>query len=875
MTSNNALTPMMSQYLSVKEQVPGAILFFRMGDFYEMFFEDAEVASKLMNIALTSRSRAGDNRIPMCGVPHHSATTYISRLLKAGRKVAICEQVEDPKMAKGIVKREVVRIISPGLTLEESDLDERANNYLAIVLAEGGSYGFALTDLSTGEFRIGQVADIGDLIDELARLAPAEILMPEGSTNSPEMSRLIETCRPKAVNHLDDGFWQVQESTTRLTGQFPGQLPAAPALSRLGLAVRCGGALLEYLHQTQMTQAVHLRKLEVHRAETTMILDEATIRNLELFATIGDGGKKGSLLWLLDRTTTPMGARKLRKWLQYPLVDILAINRRLDAVAELVVDPAGAAGAREALRGVMDLERLLGRISLAGGNARDLVNLKTSLLRIPQVKVSLAEYSAEILAEIRDSIDELTDITDLIGSAIVDEPPLALREGNIIRDGFNDELDELIAVSRDGKSWIARLEASERQRTGIGNLRVRYNKVFGYYIEVTKAQLVNVPDDYDRKQTLVNAERFITPELKVYEQKVLTAEDKRTDLEYELFTQVRLAVVAEGARIQAAAELIARTDVLLALCEIAVERRFCRPVVDDSKVLVIEEGRHPVVEKLLSGEPFVPNDTDLGDDKNRLVILTGPNMAGKSTYIRQVALIALLAQIGSFVPARSVRIGLVDRIFTRVGASDNLTRGQSTFMVEMTEAANILRHASPRSLIVLDEIGRGTSTFDGISIAWAVAEHIHDSPALGGRTLFATHYHELTELALTKDRVRNLTVAVKEWNDRIIFLRRIVQGGSNRSYGIQVARLAGLPRTVIDRAKEILANLEKGELDEMGLPRLARPRTAATSTSPGQLHLFGEAPGPDPLRLELDALDVQTLTPIEALNLIARWKKQS
>jgi DNA mismatch repair protein MutS len=868
------VTPMMSQYLAAKEKAPGAILFFRMGDFYEMFFEDAQEASRLMNVALTSRSRQGEDRIPMCGVPHHAATTYISRLLAAGRKVAICEQMEDPKKVKGLVKREIVRVISPGLTLAEADLDERTNNFLAAILPDEGAYGFAACDASTGEFRIGQVAALEDLVDEMARLAPAEVLVPEGTAGSPAVALLAEAVRPRLVNALDAGFFDPAGTRAAMAARFPGGVPDTLPEIEIALAVRAGGAVLEYLRQTQPVESVHLARLAIHRAATHMVLDEATTRNLELFASIADRGKAGTLLWHLDRTTTPMGARMLRRWMLYPLLSVDAIEARLDAVGELVADPIRARALRERLRGVADLERLVGRIALATANGKDLVHLRASLRRVPELREALAACGASLLAGVRDGIDPMDDVTDLIGRAIVDEPPFTVKEGGVIREGFDADLDDLVAISRDGKGWIAALEAKERVRTGIGSLRVRFNKVFGYSIEVTKANLAAVPPDYERRQTLVGAERFVTPALKEYEEKVLTAEERRVELEYDLFTRVRERIAAQAARVQEVAGRIATIDALLALAEVAAEHRYARPVVDASDRLVIREGRHPVVERLLAGEPFVPNDTDLGGDA-ALVILTGPNMAGKSTYIRQVALIALLAHMGSFVPAAEARLGLVDRIFTRVGASDNLARGQSTFMVEMTETANILRHASPRSLIVLDEIGRGTSTFDGVSIAWAVAEHLHDHPSLGARTLFATHYHELTELALTKPRARNLTVAVKEWNDRILFLRRIVPGGSNRSYGIQVARLAGLPPAVIDRAREILANLERGELDEMGMPRLARRRSNAKRTG-GQMHLFG-GPGPeekgDPLRSELDAIDPDTLSPLEALTLVHRWKK--
>ena len=744
-----------------------------------------------------------------------------------------------------MVKRDLVRVISPGVTLEEADLDARTNNYLSAVLPgangggpEGPGYGFAVTDLSTGEFRIGQVGPLDDLVDEMARIGPSEILLPEAWAASRDARRLVETANPVLTNHLDDGFFDEGDSRAALDRQFPGQLPETTAA--LDLAIGAGGAVLEYLHQTQMTEALHLRTLSIHRTETHMVLDDSTVRNLELFRSIADGGRTGTLLWHLDRTTTPMGARTLRKWLQYPLVSVDAVRARHEGVAELAERTDVRDALTDALKGVMDLERLIGRLSLAHGNARDLVSLRASLERVPRLVEALKDSEAPILRRIADGIDPLDDVRELIARAIVDEPPLTVREGKIIRDGFDVELDEFIAISRDGKSWIAQMEASERAATGIGSLRVRYNKVFGYYIEVTKANLHNVPAHYDRKQTLVNAERFITPELKEYETKVLTAEERRVELEYDLFTRVRLEVAGHGVRVQELAARIASIDVLCSLAEVAVEYRYSRPVVDDSDQLRIRDGRHPVVERLLVGEPFVPNDTEMDASERQLLILTGPNMAGKSTYIRQVALIALMAQVGSFVPAGETRLGLVDRIFTRVGASDNLARGQSTFMVEMTETANIVRHATPRSLIILDEIGRGTSTYDGVSIAWAVAEYIHDAEGLGARTLFATHYHELTDLALTKPRVRNLTVAVKEWDDQIIFLRRIIEGGSSRSYGIQVARLAGLPQAIIDRAKEILSNLEQGELDELGRPRFARPEgenperagPASSSSSP-------------------------------------------
>lgn len=866
------LTPMMRQYLEIKSQVPDAILFFRLGDFYEMFLEDAVTASRVLDITLTSRNKGSADEVPLCGIPYHSCQPYINRLVENGFKVAICEQVEDPKQAKGIVRREIVRVVSPGLVIDTDTLQPKENNYL-MALASGGSgrFGVALLDITTGEFRVTEVSSLEGVRSELASLQPREVLLVDDSEGEALRRQLALVLADRMVNSVPD--WAVEpDRASSLIREFFQSASLEPfGCAKLPGAIRAAGAILHCLGETQRGSLEHIRVLATYHVQDFMVLDDATRRNLELTATIHDGSRKGSLLGVLDRSVTAMGGRKLRQWINQPLVDVPRIVARQQAVVELVTESLLRDDLRADLNGVYDLERLAGKIAMAHANAKDLVALRVSLERLPPLLQRLESLHSPLLEELRSGLDPLQDLVTLIAEGIVDDPPFVLREGGLIRSGFHAELDELRGISREGKGWIAKLEQQEKERTGIATLKVRFNKVFGYYIEVSRGQLSRVPDEYERKQTLANAERYSVPALKEYEAKVLGAEDRMVELEYKLFQEIRQQVAQQGRRIQLTAGSLATLDVLLALADLAHARNYVCPEIDDSGDLLITEGRHPVIETLSLSERFVANDVELDTRENQLLIITGPNMAGKSTFMRQVALITLMAQMGSLVPARQARIGVVDRIFTRVGASDNLARGQSTFMVEMTETANILNHATPRSLIILDEIGRGTSTFDGVSIAWAVAEYLHDHAPVAAKTLFATHYHELTDLALTRGRVKNFNIAVKEWNEQIVFLRKIVRGGASHSYGIQVARLAGLPEAVIARAKEVLKNLEAGEFEGEGQPRLARSRKSVAAKPTPQLSLF--APGPDLLRARLEEIDVSVLTPLEALNLLDSLKK--
>jgi len=862
---------MMRQYLEIKADYPDAILFFRMGDFYEMFLDDAVKASRILGITLTCRNKNSDGpEIPLCGIPYHSCAPYIAKLVEAGEKVAICEQTEDPKLAKGIVKREVVKVVTPGLVIEDASLSPKENNYLLALYADQARYGLAFLDLSTGEFRVTELADLQAALAEITCINPREVILPADFREPAKAKGIAHLIADRTVTYFEEWVYDADYCRRLIGNQFKGATPASLGCDGLPVALLAAGAVLHYLVETQKGNAPHVTSITPYSESEHLLLDESTRRNLELTATLSEGKRKGSLLGLMDRTVTAMGGRKLKQWINYPLMDLKKICHRQDAVEELLGAPATRAEIRTLLSGVYDLERLNGRISLASASAKDLAALKGSLSRIPAVKEKIAPCTGQLLRDLDAGTDPLFDLCALIESAIVENPPFVLREGGVIADGYNAELDELRAISREGKGFIARLEAQEKGRTGITSLKIRYNKVFGYYIEVTKANVAAVPEDYIRRQTLANAERYITPELKEYEEKVLGAEDRIRELEFSLFQGVREAAAAEGERIARTADRLATLDVLVSLSELSHDRGYCRPLIHEGGELSITEGRHPVIEEIHSSERFVPNDTLLDNGENQLVIITGPNMAGKSTFMRQVALITLMAQMGSFVPAEAARIPLVDRIFTRVGASDNLARGHSTFMVEMMESAAILRGATTKSLVILDEIGRGTSTFDGVSIAWAVAEFLHDNKLHAAKTLFATHYHELTELAVTRPGIKNFNIAVKEWNERIIFLRKIVPGGASHSYGIQVARLAGLPQEVIDRAKEILVNLEKGEYGEGGVPRLARGRQKP-APSP-QLSLFG-VPNDDRLRDRLKRVEVTTLTPLEALNLVDELKR--
>ncbi len=862
---SDEVTPMLKQYSRIKEMHRDSILFFRMGDFYEMFFEDAKIASEILDIALTSRdSTRKENRIPMCGVPYHAARSYIAKLLRAGKRVAICEQMEDPKQARGLVKREVIRVITPGTILEPEMLEESANNYLAAAFIADEGVGFAFVDVSTGEFQAterngGNVLDI--LSEELLRIGPSEFLFPASRVEPALKARLDKDCPDTAVKPLDDWIFSHPQAVSLITSHYGLHSLGGLGLDSMPLATLAVGAIIQYLKDTYKASLHHLRPPALIARSEHMIIDSNTRRNLELLCTLRDKSKRGSLLGVLDTTISSMGGRKLRNWILQPLMSTEHIVARQEAVAELVEANAMRLKIRTELKDIHDIERLVGRIAGPGANPRDMVALKDSLLKVPRLKALLAESRSQTLASIARSLDPLEDMTSLLSRAMVDAPPLSMAEGNIIRDGYSAELDALRSMVRDGKDWIAQLQKKEIRRTGINSLKVGYNKVFGYYIEVTKPNLSLVPPDYIRKQTLVNAERFITPELKERESAILGAEEKMVDLERELFQSLRDAVAGQAARIQTDAELIAETDAIQSLAHVAAANDYCRPELTTSFDIEIEDGRHPVLEQLNLGQAFVPNDTVMKENASLLVI-TGPNMAGKSTYLRQVALIVLLAQTGSFVPARRARIGLVDRIFTRVGASDNLVGGESTFMVEMNETANILNNATRRSLIILDEIGRGTSTYDGMSIAWAVAEFIHNK--IGAKTLFATHYHELTDLAKELNRIENLNVAVKEWNNQVIFLYKIIAGSSDHSYGIHVAKLAGLPVEVIQRARAVLMELEK-----------ANPRRKLTrKTETNQLPLFVSGPTASPVEEELRNLDIDRLTPLDALSKLAELKKK-
>ncbi|MCW8858707.1 MAG: DNA mismatch repair protein MutS [Deltaproteobacteria bacterium] len=865
-------TPLMRQYLEIKAEYQDAVLFFRLGDFYEMFMDDAILASRVLGITLTSRNKGDENAIPLCGIPYHSSQSYIAKLISAGHKVAICEQVEDPKTAKGIVKREVVRVVTPGLVTDIDSLNPKENNYLLAIAQQGGNYGVAHVDITTGVFRVTQVEELTQVESELGSLSPREVLLCDDEEGAQLRKRLGTALTNTMCNPTPERVFENDYAFEQLCAFFGVSGLQSFGCQDLPAAQQAASAVLYYLQQTQKDELQHIRSLQTYHAQNFMVLDETTRRNLELTATLQDGKKHGSLLGVLDRTQTAMGGRSLRQWIQYPLVDQQEILRRQDAVADLVDESLLRLDLMEALDGVYDLERLNSKISMASANAKDLVALRCSLERLPRIDDLLVNIHSAYLQDLRARLDLLPELVNLLEQAIVDDPPFVLRDGGIIKDEYDSDLDELRVVSREGKGWIARLEQQERERTGIPTLKVKYNRVFGYFIEVTHRNLDRVPDDYQRKQTLSNAERFITPELKEYEAKVLGAEERMVEREYELFQKVRLKAAAEGPRVQQSAAALAALDVLLSLADLAHERNYVRPLVDDSGVIKISGGRHPVVERMPLKEAFVPNDVELDMDSNQLLIITGPNMAGKSTFMRQVALTTLMAQLGSFVPADKAQIGVVDRIFTRVGASDNLAKGESTFMVEMNETANILRHATDRSLIILDEIGRGTSTFDGVSIAWAVAEYLHDNKEIAAKTLFATHYHELTDLSITRERIKNYNVAVKEWNDQIIFLRKIVPGGASRSYGIQVGRLAGLPDQVISRAKEILHNLEAGEYINSGEPRLGESKSQTQKQPVSQLSLFNMNTD-GAIRERLQTLDTSLMTPLEALNLLDELKK--
>ncbi len=824
----------MRQYMDAKKDAPeDSVLLFRMGDFYEVFFEDAKRAAPIMDVVLTAR--AG---VPMCGVPHHSLQIYANRLIEAGVKVAIAEQMEDPKLAKGLVKRAVTQIITPGTVVDGETLVSSRSNFLVAVSGGKKGYGIAMLDVSTGDFRAAEIIDEGGLEIELHRLQPAECLLP-GALHGRWSDGQAPEAPPRMVwTPVEDWVFDFEVASECLCRHFQVASLDGFGCRDLPLAVGAAGAIFHYTRNNLRRDASHVTGLRVYQTSEFMVLDRISQRNLELVEPIFNQSKDSTLFSVLNRTKTPMGSRLLREWILRPLCNGTEINRRLDMVEALVEDPLLLSELQEVLNAVRDLERTITRLNVGSGNARDLLVLHAGLLAVPGVKSLLEMMESDLVRELRQELMELPDLADHIERAILDEPPATLKEGGIFRDGYDLQLDDLRRAGHEGKHWIAALQTSEQARTGIKSLKVRFNKVFGYYIEVTRSNLDMIPENYMRKQTLVNAERFITPELKEIEDKVVGAEEKSKALEYELFQKLREQVVAATPHIQRTARALGVIDAVASLAEVATHNNYARPQMVDEPIIQIEDGRHPVLDHLMKQEGFVPNDTELDTATSQLVIITGPNMAGKSTYIRQVALLVLLAQMGSFVPARRARIGLVDRIFTRVGAADDIARGQSTFMVEMVETANILNNATSSSLIILDEIGRGTSTFDGLSLAWAVAEYLHDVPQVRARTLFATHYHELTELALTKRGVRNYNVAVREYGERIIFLRKILPGPADQSYGIQVARLAGLPRPVIQRAREVLSNLETNAVSGSGQPKLARSRRRKSTDSPDQLSLF-------------------------------------
>jgi DNA mismatch repair protein MutS len=881
MTKTPKITPMLQQYMEIKSMHEDAILFYRMGDFYEMFFDDAVVASKVLGITLTSRSsKNSDNRIPMCGVPFHAASSYLAKLVQAGHRVAVCEQVEDPRLVKGgkIVKREVARVVTPGVTTEELLLDDKSNRYLASVslsIKKGivVAYGLSFLDITTGEFLVSEHNSIDPAMDELTRMAPAELLLDESNEEQgKELVSTLQALLPSlCLTSRPAHNFQFETAREALIEHFQTVNLAGYGCEHLKTGVTAAGALLQYITETQKTACTHIEKLTPIDLDDVLIVDEASRRNLELTRTIIGADRQGSLLETLDATCTPMGARLLNKRMLFPLRDVERIRARLQGVEILFADTSLRENLRKLLSEVYDLERLNSRVVLGSANARDLLAIRNSLARLPEIKSLFTDIKEGLLNEIAGEVDELPDMQNLLTRSIRDDAPLTLREGKVIKEGFHEELDELIAILRDGRSMILALESEERERTGIANLKIGFNKVFGYYLEVSRGQLANVPDYFIRKQTLVNAERFITPDLKEFESKVVGADDKRLELEHKIFTDIRKQVAAKSAQLLKTAKCLARLDYFACLAETARNNRYIKPGVNDTSEITISEGRHPVIEKTLPPGRFVPNDIHLDQKKEEVLIITGPNMAGKSTVLRQTALIVLMAQMGSFVPAEQAEIGVVDRIFTRVGAMDDLRRGQSTFMVEMNETANILNNATEKSLVILDEIGRGTSTFDGLAIAWAVAEELVTKNGKGVKTIFATHYHELTELALTRNRVKNYNIAVREWNDTIIFLHKLMKGGTSRSYGIQVAALAGVPPLVVERAKEILKNIETGEFNHQGEPRIAAQKKQTAGSHPSQLSLFGG--GPDPIRDKLKKVKPDDLSPLEALNLLYELKK--
>ena len=875
------LTPMMKQYMETKSQYQDCILFYRLGDFYEMFFEDALTASRELEITLTGKNCGQEEKAPMCGVPYHAVEGYLNRLVAKGYKVAICEQVEDPKTTKGIVKREVVRIVTPGTNLDTQALDETKNNYIMCIVYIADRYGVSVADISTGDYFVTEIPDSAKLLDEIYRFSPSEIICNEAFYMSGVDMDGMKDRLGITIYSLESWYFDDEVCRKKLLEHFEVSSFAGLGLADYDCGIISAGALLQYLLETQKNSLSNLTHITPYAAGKFMMIDSSTRRNLELCETLREKQKRGSLLWVLDKTKTAMGARTLRKYVEQPLIDKTEIIRRLDAVQELKEQAISREEIREYLSPVYDLERLITKIAYGSANPRDLTAFRSSLEMLPALLYILQEMKAELLKDLAVDLDPLEDLCILVKKAIREDPPIAMKEGNIINDGYNEEVDKLRRAKSDGKDWLAKLENDEREKTGIKNLKIKYNKVFGYYLEVTNSYKEMVPEYYTRKQTLANAERYITPELKELEDMILGAEDKLYALEYELYSEVRDLIASQIERIQKTAKAVAALDAFASLALVAERNNYVRPKINEKGVIDIKEGRHPVVERMIPNEMFISNDTYLDDKKHRISIITGPNMAGKSTYMRQTALIALMAQIGSFVPAKSANIGLSDRIFTRVGASDDLASGQSTFMVEMTEIANILRNATSKSLLILDEIGRGTSTFDGLSIAWAVIEYISDSRLLGAKTLFATHYHELTELEGKIDNVNNYCIAVKEKGDDIVFLRKIVKGGADKSYGIQVAKLAGVPELVIGRAKEIVEELSDEDITARVSEIASKERVVKKKPKVkkyddvdiAQMSLFDTVKDDDVLE-ELKNLDVGNMTPIDALNTIYRLQNK-
>ena len=864
------VTPMMQHYLQTKEEYKDCILFYRLGDFYEMFFEDAKIVSKELELTLTGKSCGLEERAPMCGIPFHAVDNYLNRLVARGYKVAICEQVEDPKLAKGIVKREVVRIVTPGTNTDMQSLDETMNNYIMCIAYLGDKYGISIADVTTGDFYVTELDSERKLVDEVNKFAPSEIVCNEAFYMSGVDIDDMKNRMNIVVSSLDSWFFGDSLAQETLINHFHIQSLKGLGLEDYESGVIAAGALLKYLYETQKNSLDNILEIHPYSIGKYMIIDSSSRRNLELVETLREKQKRGSLLWVLDKTKTAMGARLLRSYVEQPLIDKAEIIKRQNLIMSLNKNEFTREELREYLNPIYDLERLITRITYQSANPRDMIAFRNSLEMLPHIKTQLGDLEGELVEEIREDFDCLEDLYELLCSSINEEPPISVRDGDIIKEGFNEEVDRLRNAKTEGKTWLAELESSEREKTGIKNLKIKYNKVFGYYLEVTNSFKNQVPDYYVRKQTLANAERYITPELKELEDTIMGAEDRLVQLEYELFRMVRDEISKNVKRIQKTAKAIAKIDVFVSLSVVASHNNYCKPRINESGIIDIKNGRHPVVEKMINNDMFIDNDTYLDNNKNRISIITGPNMAGKSTYMRQTALIVLMAQIGSFVPASSANIGIVDRIFTRVGASDDLASGQSTFMVEMNEVANILRNATANSLLILDEIGRGTSTFDGLSIAWAVVEHISNPKLLGAKTLFATHYHELTELEGKLNSVNNYCIAVKEKGDDIVFLRKIIKGGADKSYGIQVAKLAGLPDTVIDRAKEIVNELLKNDITET-VKNISvdsgnrKKKEHLDEVDLTQMSLFDTVKDDDIIK-ELETVDIGNMTPLDALN---------